>query len=58
MGHRNGAHDPRRWKPSDATTFTVDDTVDNGKVVNVENDAKKVAADKNDDDTKKNWSLK
>ena len=50
--HRDGAHDPRRRKPSNAPTFAVDNAVDNGKVVNVQNDAKKVAADKNDDDTK------
>ncbi len=50
MRDRDGAHDPRRWQTSDAFAFAVDDAVDDGEVVDVENDAKEVAADEDDDD--------
>ena len=49
MRERDGAHDPRWWKSSDPSTFAVDDAVDDGEVVNVEDDAKEVAADEDDD---------
>ena len=50
MRDRDGAHDPRWRQTSDAFAFAVDDAVDDGEVVNVENDAKEVAADEDDDD--------
>ncbi len=54
MRHRDGAHDPGGRQPADAAGVAVDDAVDDGEVVNVENDAGEVAADEDDDDAEQN----
>ena len=54
MGHRDGAQDPGWRKPANASALAVDDGVDDGEVVNVEDDAEEVAADEDDDDAEEN----
>jgi len=47
---------PGWWEPSHTPTFAVNDAVNHCKVINVEDDAKEVAADKHDDNAEKNRS--
>jgi len=51
----DGAQDPGWRKPANASALAVDDGVDDGEVVDVEDDAEEVAADEDDDDAEEDW---